>query len=341
MVRMMLILALGGGILAQVPKPAEDKITLAAPERASARPAKPRKLLVFTQALGFVHGTIPMAAKAVEILGKKSGAWATTVTDDPSFFEPERLAAFDAVFQDQCTGEMLTPREHAVLRREIGTLSGRLNDKKKPPSPEEAEELRKKIEDLKRRQAELPPAKPLEEKYRQSLLDFVRGGRGLVGCHAATDCYYGWKEYGEMIGAYFTGHPYSRIVVKNEDPSHPVNAAFGGKGFEINDEIYVFGPRRDGQPYSREKLRVLLSIDVPATKAKDPRWDEKAGRREDADYALSWVKTYGQGRVFYCAFGHQEHIWYNPALLRHWQDGIQWALGDLEGEAIPSRSGGK
>ncbi len=322
---------------AQVSRQMEEKIAAAAPEKASARPAKPRKLLVFTQALGFYHDAIPVAAKAVEIIGKKTGAWEATVTDDPSAFDPARLGQFDAVFQDMCTGEMLTPKEHAVIRKEIGSLSRRLNDKKKPPSQAEAEELKRKIDDLKKKQAELPPPKPLEEKYKQALLDFVRGGRGFVGSHAATDCYYSWKEYGEMIGAYFTGHPYYPIVVKIDDPTHPVNAAFEGKPFSITDEMYVFGPRgKDGQPYSREKLRVLLSIDVAATKAKDPKWDEKAGKREDADYAISWVKNYGQGRVFYCSFGHQHHVWTNPAILRHYMDGIQWAMGDLKGDASPS-----
>lgn len=320
----------------QVPKPVEDKIFAAAPEKASAKPAKPRKVLVFTQAMGFVHSTIPMAARAVEIMGQKTGAYTATVTDDPAAFEPENLKQYDAVFQDQCTGEMFTPKAHASVRKEIDGLNNKLKDKKKPPTEEEADALKKKIEELKKKQAGLPPPKPEEEKYKQALLDFVKGGKGLIGCHAATDCYYNWKEYGEMIGAYFTGHPYYPIVVKIDDPDHPVNAAFEKKGFSITDEMYVFGPRgKDGQPYSREKLRVLLSIDVPATKAKDPKFDEKAGKRDDADYAISWVKAYGQGRVFYCSFGHQDHVWTNPAILRHYLDGIQWALGDLKGEASP------
>ncbi len=323
---------------AQVSKQVEDKITAAAPEKAAARPAKPRKLLVFTQALGFYHSSIPLAAKAIGIVGKKTGAWEATVTDDPVAFDPETLKQYDAVFQDQCTGDMLTPKEHAVLRKEIGGLNGKLNDKKKPPTPDEAEALKKKIDELKKKEKELPPPKPIEEKYKQALLDFVKGGKGLIGCHAATDCYYGWKEYGDMVGGYFSGHPYSRIVVKIDDPDHPANAAFEKKPFDINDEIYVFGPRgKDGQPYSREKLRVLLSIDVPATKAKDAKWDEKAGKRDDADYAISWVRAFGQGRVFYCSFGHQDHIWTHPAILKHYMDGIQWAMGDLKGDATPAK----
>jgi hypothetical protein len=314
----------------------EEKILVAAPEKPAAKPAKPRKVLVFTQALGFYHSTIPLAARAVELMGKKTGAYEATVTDDPAVFTTEALKQYDAVFQDQCTGEMLLPKEHAAIRKEIGSLNGKLNDKKKPPTPEDAEALKKKIEELKAKQAALPNPQEAEEKAKKALLDFVSGGKGLIGCHAATDCYYNWKEYGEMIGGYFTGHPYYPIVVKIDDPDHPVNAVFEKKGFAITDEMYVFGPRNP-QPYSREKLRVLLSIDVPATQAKDPKFDPKAGKREDADYAISWVKAHGQGRVFYCSFGHQDHVWTNPAILRHYLDGIQWAIGDLKGDAAPSK----
>jgi hypothetical protein len=329
-------LLLGSIAQAAVSKDMEAKIQAAAPEKATAQPAKPRKILIFTQALGFYHGSIPLAAKAIEILGKKTGAYEATTTDDPAAFDPENLKQYDAIVQDQCTGEMLQPKEHAALQREIGNLNGKLNDKKKPPTAEDAEAMKTKLEELKKKLAELPPPKPLEEKYKKALLDFVSGGKGLIGVHAATDCYYNWKEYGEMIGGYFTGHPYSKHVVKNDDPDHPLNAAFEKKGFDFSDEMYVFGPKgKDGQPYSREKQRVLLSIDVPATKAADAKWNEKAGGRADADYAISWVKTYGQGRVFYCSFGHNDGTWLRPAILRHFLDGSQWAIGDLKGDATP------
>jgi type 1 glutamine amidotransferase len=317
----------------------EDRIRAALPEKATAKPAKPRKLLVFTQAVGFVHSSIPVAARAVQLMGEKTGAYEATITDDPKVFLPETLKQYDAIFQDQCTGNMLTPKEHVSLRKEIGNVKRTLNNKKKPPSAEQAEELKKKLAELEKNLKELPDPKPLEEKYKQSLLEFVRSGKGFIGAHAATDCYYGWKEYGEMIGGYFSGHPYYPIEVKLDDPDHPVNAVFGKKGFYFNDEMYVFGPKKrgkeDAQPYSRSKQRVLLSIDVPATKAKNPKWNEKAGKREDADYAISWVKTYGKGRVFYCSFGHKHETWGKPAILKHYLDGIQWAIGDLEGDATP------
>lgn len=100
---------------------------------------------------------------------------------------------------------------------------------------------------------------------------------------------------------------------------------FAGKGFEISDEIYTFR-----KPYSRDNLRILMSID----------WDNagitKGMNREDNDYALSWIREYGQGRVFYCGFGHDDQIWWNPQILAHYLAGAQYALGDLKADATPS-----
>jgi len=164
----------------------------------------------------------------------------------------------------------------------------------------------------------------LNETQRQALLSFVRDGKGIVGIHAATDNFYDWPDGAAMMGGLFSGHPWhEKVGVKVDDPDHPVVADFGKKGFYITDEIYQF---RD--PYSREQLRVLLSLDMSKTKPK--------GRREDKDFAVSWVQAVGKGRVFYCSLGHRDEIFWNPAVLQHYLDGIQFALGDLKADATPS-----
>ncbi|UCD75982.1 MAG: ThuA domain-containing protein [Phycisphaerales bacterium] len=162
---------------------------------------------------------------------------------------------------------------------------------------------------------------------KDSLLQFVRNGKGIVGVHAATDCFYDWAEFGEMMGGYFDGHPWNEeVTVKVDDPGHPVVAAFGGESFVVADEIYQFKA-----PYSRDKLRVLLSIDPTATDMS------KSGiKRSDYDFAVSWVRGYGKGRVFYCSLGHRNEIFWNPAVLRHYLDGIQFATGDLDADTMPS-----
>lgn len=58
--------------------------------------------------------------------------------------------------------------------------------------------------------------------------------------------------------------------------------------------------------------------------------------RSDDDFAISWIHTFGEGRVFYCALGHVHPTYWNPAVLKHWLSGVQYALGDLEADATPS-----
>jgi type 1 glutamine amidotransferase len=57
--------------------------------------------------------------------------------------------------------------------------------------------------------------------------------------------------------------------------------------------------------------------------------------RADRDFAVFWVKRYGKGRVFYGMFGHIGGPFQSPAVLQHYLDGIQYALGDLEAEDTP------
>jgi len=336
--------------VAAIKKDVIDKMTAAAPEKATVQPAKPHKILFYTLPMGFPHSSIPFAAKSLEIMGKKTGAYEVTITDDASTLDPENLKQYDAIVQDQCTGDCFQPKEHVAIRREIDAINNKINDcnnklkdKKKPPTDDETAALKKKIEELKpqladpqQRLAALPPAKAQEEKWKQAVLDFVKGGKAIIGVHAATDCYYGWRDYGEMMGGYFSGHPYNKHVAKLDDPTHPIMAAFEGKPFDYADEMYVFGPKgkskdgKDNQTYSRDNQRVLMSIDAAASKI-----DIKAGGRADGDYAISWIRNYGQGRVFYCSYGHNESTWWQPKILRHYLDGIQWALGDLKADATP------
>jgi len=159
---------------------------------------------------------------------------------------------------------------------------------------------------------------------RQALLDFVRSGKVFVGVHAALDNFYSWPEAQAMIGGVFHSHPWKSIdtvAVKIDDPDHPVVAAFAGKGFWLREEIYeVVGP------YSRDRQRVLLSLDM--SKAENWRPAEKL-MRTDADFPVAWVKSYGQGRVFYISIGHNPNLFCVPELLQCYLDGIQFATGDL------------
>lgn len=179
-----------------------------------------------------------------------------------------------------------------------------------------------------------------DQELKQSLLEFVRSGKGFVGLHAAGATfvqwprYDQWPEFGEMLGAYENGgHPWKpdeTITLKLDDPTHPINAAFKGTGFQISDEVFQFQ-----KPYSRDKLHVLLSIDTDKTDMS-PERRILPERRADKDLAISWVRSYGSGRVFYSSLGHNKEIFWNVPVLKHFLAGIQFALGDLEACTTPS-----
>jgi hypothetical protein len=172
------------------------------------------------------------------------------------------------------------------------------------------------------------------------LRDFVYGGGGMLGLHGTTFAFTwwpgareDWPEFGVMLGARGGTHRQSdeRVVIKLDDPGHPLCAPFGGKRFEYRDEFF-----RVHEPYSRDTVRVLLSIDTEKT---DMSQGKSFGDtvRADNDYALAWVRSYGKGRVFYCTIGHNPWVFYDPLMLKFYLGAIQFALGDLPASTAPSR----
>ncbi len=179
-----------------------------------------------------------------------------------------------------------------------------------------------------------------DDALRGSLLDFIAGGGGFAGIHAAAATFVQYPVYdqfppfGQMLGAYENGgHPWrpdETITLKVDDPQSPINAAFGGECFEVQDEVFQFQ-----QPYSRERLHVLLSIDTDKTDM-DPARHFLPERYADRDFAMSWIRRHGEGRVFYSSLGHNPALFWDAAILQHFLAGIQFALGDLDADASPS-----
>jgi len=165
---------------------------------------------------------------------------------------------------------------------------------------------------------------------RASLLAFVRDGGGVVGLHAATDGFHEWPEFGEMMGAYFVNHPWNEdVTLLIEEAGHPITASFDDSRYLVADEIYQFR-----EPYSRERQRVLISLDTAGLDL------ERDGvQRADLDFAVSWIREEGSGRVFYSSLGHRFEIFTDPTILHHWLAGIQYALGDLDADATPRGEG--
>ncbi len=182
----------------------------------------------------------------------------------------------------------------------------------------------------------------LRKEYRANLLNFVEEGGGVVGLHQALNGGFNikhensqlnWPEYSRLLGAKFDKHSWSpngTWPVAVEDVEHPVNAAFAdsfheSKGirfvgsFRIKDELRRF---RD---FSRKESRVLLKVDSRLNNSRGPK-----------DNPVSWIRQQGKGRVFYSYFGSNDSTYSNPLIVKHWLDGIQFALGDLEADSTPN-----
>ncbi len=167
-------------------------------------------------------------------------------------------------------------------------------------------------------------------EQQNAFLDFIMGGKGLAGIHAASDNFGRHPECRAIVGGEFGGHPWNaggNWAFKLDDPEHVLNKAFGGKGFWHTDEIYQYKP----ETYEGTKvLRVLVSLDM---KQNEVSKLIKDGPRE---VPVSWLRQAGEGRVFYTNFGHREDTFSKPAILKHMLDGIQYALGDLQADATPT-----
>jgi hypothetical protein len=176
-------------------------------------------------------------------------------------------------------------------------------------------------------------------QLRQSLLEFVYAGGGMLGMHGTSVAFTrwpgaaeDWPEFGLMIGGRGANHRESteQVFVKLDEPDHPLNRVFGGQGFFYRDEFF-----RVHDPYSRQRVRVVLSMDLERTAANQGRGFGDL-TRPDQDYAVAWIRHYGRGRTFYCTIAHNPYVFWDPKMLEFYLGAIQFALGDLPASTVPS-----
>jgi putative heme-binding domain-containing protein len=103
--------------------------------------------------------------------------------------------------------------------------------------------------------------------------------------------------------------------VRVEDTGH-VALRHLGESFEIEDEIYQFK-----EPYDRARMRVLMSIDPASVDLARPEV-----HRTDRDFAITWTKPWGKGRVFYTALGHRPEVWKDERFQKLLEGGFAWAM---------------
>ncbi len=289
---------------AQVPPHEVQKIRKAAQEvTPRIAPQRPRTVLIWNTPPSLMDKDphkgycIPFGEEGLRALGEVSGAFQPVVSDDIVMYTPENIRQFDAIVLNNASGAWITPTAADMEKEALQEIGA--------------------------------DAAAVEAVLRQSFLDYLQQGGGVVCLHFAIAANSHWPEFREVFGAKFTGHPWTEEVgVLVEEPDHPLVAAFGGKDFRLTDEIYEYGP-----PYDRTKLRVIMSLD-PSRTNMGVQWIN----RKDNDFALTWVKPYGKGRIFNTSFGHMANLYSNPQVLQFYLDAIQFATGDLAAPMTPRTS---
>lgn len=167
----------------------------------------------------------------------------------------------------------------------------------------------------------------MSAQQKQDLLRFVRDdGKGFVAVHTATASFYGWPEYGEMVGGYFENHPWNIFdaPVLIERPDFPGLQNLPAE-LTLRDEMYQYR-----EPYSREKVDVLARLDESKLDLTN-----KNVRRRDGDFPIAWIKNYGKGRVFSSTLGHPDGAWDDPRVQTLYLEGIKWVLRLTNAEVRP------
>lgn len=188
---------------------------------------------------------------------------------------------------------------------------------------------------------------PWSEQTKAGLVEYVRGGGGLVVVHAANNAFPGWPEYNQMIGLGGWGGrneqsgPYVRFrdgqivrdtsagsgghhgrqhafAVVMRDREHSITMGLPEAWLHVEDELYdrLRGPA--------ENLTVLATAYS----------DTGTGGSGEHEPMLMTV-DYGQGRVFHTTLGHGVEAMQCVGFIVTLQRGAEWAATGQVTQSVP------
>ena len=165
---------------------------------------------------------------------------------------------------------------------------------------------------LRRRRLSLDDRRRPRPAQQAAFERYVRGNRGFVGVHSATDTEYDWAWYGELVGAYFASHPaIQRASVRDRgSASTPPRARSRSRGTAPTSGT-------TSRRIRARKSHVLATLDESTY----------SGGTMGADHPISWCRFFDGGRSWYTAMGHTSESYSDPRFLQHLLGGIQFAAG--------------
>ncbi|MBI2478640.1 MAG: ThuA domain-containing protein [Planctomycetia bacterium] len=148
----------------------------------------------------------------------------------------------------------------------------------------------------------------IEPAQAAALLKYVASGKGFIPLHCATYCFRNSPEVVALMGGQFKRHGTGVFATKLAASEHPIMKGF--HGFTSWDESYI-------HQMHNEANRVVLEYRIEGP--------QEEGRDREP---WTWVRTHGEGRVFYTAWGHDERTWGQAGFQNLMERGIRWACGD-------------
>src|SRR5699024_9736528 len=143
----------------------------------------------------------------------------------------------------------------------------------------------------------------ITDSQEQALLNFVENGKGFLPIHSASFCFRNSEAFVDLVGAQFKEHGTGTFTADIINRDHPITEDL--EEFETWDETYIH------TMHNEENRTVLM---------------EHEG--EDYTEPWTWVRTQGDGKVFYTAYGHDERTWTKPGFQELVKNGIIWSVSD-------------
>lgn len=166
------------------------------------------------------------------------------------------------------------------------------------------------------------------QKLESNLLKFVKKGGGLTIAHGGIVMQNNSQEFSIMAGGSFDYHPpQQQIELKIAEENHPLSMAFDDRSFTHIDEPYLFK-----NAYAQKNFRPMLYMEVSKIQKLKQELDDEIS-------FVSWIKSYGKGKVFYCSPSHNAQSYEDSRMLQYYLNGMQYVLGDLKCDDSPIKNG--
>lgn len=153
----------------------------------------------------------------------------------------------------------------------------------------------------------------LDAEQQAAFERYLRKGGGYLGVHAAADTEYEWPWYGELVGAWFVGHPPglqdTRVTFEGDAAQ-----AFS-QPWRVTDELYNY--KSNPRPF----VEVIATVDERNYK----------GGTMGSDHPIAWCHARFGGRAWYTGLGHTEAMYADPVYRAHLLRGLRYVTRQAEG----------